>query len=109
VNRAGLILATSIMLSAPLGSVSQTLGRDLADELGCLSSALLPPQRIRVRQTATPWTSGFQLRRLRNNFVSRLPSMEYPLGSQIEHLISAGIWVGAVNADGDTVVSTGAS
>ena len=42
-----------------------------------------------------------------NNFVSRSPSMEYPLGSQIDHLVRAGIWVGAINAEGDTVVSTG--
>ena len=42
-----------------------------------------------------------------NNFVSRSPSMEYPLGSEIDHLIRAGLWVGAVNAQGDTVVSTG--
>jgi hypothetical protein len=33
--------------------------------------------------------------------------MEYPLGSQQEHLVRAGLWVGAINADGDTVVSTG--
>ena len=43
-----------------------------------------------------------------NNFVTRQPSMEYPLGSQIEHLVRAGLWIGAINADGDTVVSTGA-
>ncbi|HVP56674.1 MAG TPA: hypothetical protein VMU02_01145, partial [bacterium] len=42
-----------------------------------------------------------------NNFVSRAPSMEYPLGSQIDHLVRAGIWVGAINAQGDTVVSSG--
>jgi hypothetical protein len=42
-----------------------------------------------------------------NNLVTRSPSMEYPLGSQIEHLVRAGLWVGAINADGDTVVSTG--
>ncbi len=42
-----------------------------------------------------------------NNFVTRNPSMEYPLGSEIDHLIRAGLWVGAINADGDTVVSTG--
>jgi hypothetical protein len=42
-----------------------------------------------------------------NNFVTRAPSMEYPLGSQIDHLIRAGLWVGAINANGDTVVSTG--
>jgi hypothetical protein len=42
-----------------------------------------------------------------NNFVTRSPSMEYPLGSQQEHLIRAGLWVAAINATGDTVVSTG--
>ena len=42
-----------------------------------------------------------------DNFVTRAPSMEYPLGSQQEHLVRAGLWVGAINADGDTVVSTG--
>ena len=42
-----------------------------------------------------------------NNFVTRAPSMEYPLGTEIDHLIRAGFWVGAINAEGDTVVSTG--
>jgi hypothetical protein len=42
-----------------------------------------------------------------NNFVTREPSMEYPLGTEIDHLIRAGLWIGAVNAEGDTVVSTG--
>jgi hypothetical protein len=42
-----------------------------------------------------------------NNFVTRNPSMEYPLGSQQEHLIRAGLWVGGINANGDTVVSAG--
>jgi hypothetical protein len=42
-----------------------------------------------------------------DNFATRAPSMEYPLGSQQEHLVRAGLWVGAINADGDTVVSTG--
>jgi hypothetical protein len=42
-----------------------------------------------------------------NNFVARTPSMEYPLGSQQEHLVRAGLWIGGINADGDTVVSTG--
>lgn len=42
-----------------------------------------------------------------NNFVTRAPSMEYPLGTEIDHLIRAGFWIGAINAEGDTVVSTG--
>jgi hypothetical protein len=43
-----------------------------------------------------------------NNFVTRNPSMEYPLGSAQEHMIRAGLWIGAINAEGDTVVSSGA-
>jgi hypothetical protein len=42
-----------------------------------------------------------------NNMVSRGPSMEYPLGSEIEHLIRAGLWIGGINAEGQTVVSSG--
>ncbi|MFZ1946315.1 MAG: hypothetical protein WAW06_02095 [bacterium] len=42
-----------------------------------------------------------------NNLVTRSPSMEYPLGSQVEHLVRASLWVGAINADGVPVVSTG--
>ncbi len=41
-----------------------------------------------------------------NNFRSRSPSLEYPLGSNIDHLPRGGIWVGAVTASGDTLVST---
>jgi hypothetical protein len=36
------------------------------------------------------------------------PSGEYPLTSNVEHLYLGGLWVGAVNADGDIHVSTGA-
>lgn len=41
-----------------------------------------------------------------NNFVNRNPSLEYPLGSTIDHLIIAGLWIGAINSDGDTLVTT---
>jgi hypothetical protein len=34
-----------------------------------------------------------------NNFVSRAPSFEYPLGSNNEHLVRAGIWIGAQAID----------
>lgn len=45
-----------------------------------------------------------------NNLASREPSMEYPLGSDIEHLVRAGVWIGAVVAStGDTLVSTAAT
>ncbi len=34
------------------------------------------------------------------------PSFEFPLGSAHERMIRGGIWVGAVNVDGDSLVST---
>lgn len=34
------------------------------------------------------------------------PSFEYPLGTHLERMIRGGIWVGAVNLDTDTLVST---
>ncbi len=37
-----------------------------------------------------------------------LPSFEYPLGSRTEHLTIAGIWIGGIDANGDTLVSTSA-
>ena len=46
-----------------------------------------------------------------NNFVSRSPSFEYPLGSNNEHLVRAGIWIGAQAIDDQgafTGVTTGA-
>jgi hypothetical protein len=43
-----------------------------------------------------------------NNFNDRSPSFEYPLGSEVEHMVRGGVWVGAVRADtGDTLVATG--
>jgi hypothetical protein len=42
-----------------------------------------------------------------NNLASKGPSMEFPLGTSQEHLIRAGVWVGAVTGNGDTLVSTG--
>jgi len=34
-----------------------------------------------------------------NNFVSRSPSLEYPISSGFEHLVRGGLWVGAVAQD----------
>jgi len=36
------------------------------------------------------------------------PSFEYPLNSKVEHMFVGGIWVGAIEAAGDTLVSAGA-
>jgi len=43
-----------------------------------------------------------------NNFNSRSPSLEYPLGSGYEHMSRAGLWVGAVAVD-DLGAFTGVS
>jgi hypothetical protein len=46
-----------------------------------------------------------------NNFISRAPSFEYPLGSNREHMVRAGWWIGAQAIDDQgafTGVSTGA-
>ena len=48
---------------------------------------------------------------LGNNFVSRSPSFEYPLGSGYDHLVRGGLWVGAQAIDDQGAfigVSTGA-
>ena len=45
-----------------------------------------------------------------NNFTSRTPSMEYPVGTGHEHLVRGGLWIGAIAADANgafTGVSTG--
>lgn len=41
-----------------------------------------------------------------SNLADRSPSMEYPLGSGQEHLVRAGLWIGGISAEGDTLVST---
>ncbi len=46
-----------------------------------------------------------------NNFVSRSPSLEYPLGSGYEHMVRGGLWIGAEAIDDNgafTSVATGA-
>src|SRR5204862_5785388 len=34
-----------------------------------------------------------------NNFISRAPSLEYPLGAGYEHLVRGGLWVGGIARD----------
>lgn len=46
-----------------------------------------------------------------NNFTTRTPSMEYPVGSGHEHLVRGGLWIGALAVDANGVftgVTTGA-
>ncbi|MBN2171406.1 MAG: hypothetical protein JW819_08805 [Candidatus Krumholzibacteriota bacterium] len=44
---------------------------------------------------------------LGNNFAERAASMEYPKGSEVDHLIRGGLWIGGINTDFDTLVTTG--
>jgi hypothetical protein len=46
-----------------------------------------------------------------NNFTTKTPSMEYPVGTGHEHLVRGGLWIGALAADANgafTGVTTGA-
>ena len=48
-----------------------------------------------------------------NNFVSRSPSFEYPLGAGFEHMVRGGLWIGGITDYNDTMphatlVTTGA-
>ena len=84
---------------------------DRPDRLPAEGAPLSPAEEVYFLQRQTDGNAmglvvsnyGF----LGNNFVTRSPSMEYPLGSQIEHLIRAGLWIGGINTVGDTVVSSG--
>ncbi len=51
--------------------------------------------------------TGTNLGYLGTSFDNRNPSGEYPLNSNVEHVYSGGLWVGAVLADGQVRVSTG--
>ncbi len=44
---------------------------------------------------------------LGDNFADRAPSMEYPKGSEVDHMVRGGLWVGGINTDFDTLVTTG--
>lgn len=44
---------------------------------------------------------------LGNNFAERAASMEYPKGTEVDHMIRGGLWVGGINTDFDTLVTTG--
>ncbi|MCP4546027.1 MAG: hypothetical protein GY835_06140 [bacterium] len=44
---------------------------------------------------------------LGDNFAQRDPSMEYPKGSEVDHMVRAGLWIGGLNTNFDTLVTTG--
>ncbi|MDP6419053.1 MAG: hypothetical protein QF492_06685 [Candidatus Krumholzibacteria bacterium] len=42
-----------------------------------------------------------------NNFSERTSSMEYPKGSEVDHLVRGGLWIGGISTSLDTLVTTG--
>jgi hypothetical protein len=107
----GLDPSTWQMESPDPASLDQLLAKPPAPAADRLAGAVPVPQaatQITYRITSgnaiglTVLNNAF----FGNNFRSRSPSMEYPLGSNIDHLPRGGIWIGAVTADGDTLVST---
>ena len=87
-----------------------TLGLAAAGHAGADPAATAEEIRYAVRVTTvnrlglTISNYGF----FGNNFTSRSPSFEFPLGSAFEHMSRGGLWVGA-RAIGDTGVFTGVS
>lgn len=57
----------------------------------------------------TVTNSGFLGRAGVRNNTAGPPSFAYPLGSGVEHLFEAGLWVGAIRADGLVTVRTAAA
>lgn len=110
-DRATIILIGAVVV---LGFCGTSPGADgpRADHLGSGEPPIVPLESrvpIAIRQTDIN-ALGFVITNFGffgDNFDDREPSMEYPLGSQIDHLIRAGLWIGAITAEDVTVVSTG--
>ncbi len=84
------VLSLMIVLTAPARGEPPTVTSAPAD-------SILYVSRISVANLmgVTVTNYGF----IGNNFISRAPSMEYPLGSGFEHLVHGGLWVGAQAVD----------
>jgi len=86
-------------LAAPVGEVVPAPAAEAAADDGVLVT-----YRITAGNAVglTLYNNGL----VGNNFNSRRPSFEYPLGSNIDHMPRGGIWIGGISVDGDTLVST---
>ncbi len=123
-SRATLVaLAASALLAVPSGASGPGYreGPDLAPrKLARVAECSFAS--VREDRTLSPAAGGFQLLvagagnvglsvsnfgAVGNDADSRAASFEFPNGSEIEHLIRGGLWIGAITADpGDTLVST---
>lgn len=85
--------------------------RPPANAAPVVETVLAPAESIRYASRVTRQTNvGLYLTNFGffgNNLASKGPSLEFPLGTSEEHLVRAGLWVGAVTGNGDTLVSTG--
>lgn len=86
-------------LSEPVGDVVPVTAAEAAADDGVLVT-----YRITAGNAVglTLYNNGL----VGNNFNSRRPSFEYPLGSNIDHMPRGGIWIGGISVEGDTLVST---
>src|SRR5262249_32376384 len=91
--RAGLVTAG---LAAGIRSGLLLIGLFACTPASAATAYVAPlPNRNRLGLTVT--NSGF----FGNNFTSRSPSLEFPLGSGFEHMSRAGLWIGAQALDQD--------
>ncbi len=115
--RSGLASAALLLLCA-LAPAGPARAQDAVDHRGPAQPAAVAEVMVDSIRYSTRITNnnlvGITLTNygfIGNNFVSRSPSFEYPLGSNNEHLVRGGWWIGAQAIDDQgafTGVSTGA-
>jgi len=105
--------AGGLLLAALLGATVAPLARSTRAPLDHRppTGAVLParqaedPVRITGRMTTanacglTFFNSGF----FGNNMASRSPSFEYPVGTEEEHLVRGGLWIGGLYSDSASI------
>lgn len=69
--------------------------------------ALATPYRTRVTRQTNVGLLVTNYGFFGNNLANKGPSFEFPLGTSQEHLVRAGVWVGALTSNGEVHVSTG--
>ncbi len=103
-----------VLAALVCGALAPARAEDLVDHLGPAAPAAVRDLADSVRYAVkitnnnllglTVSNYGF----IGNNFVARSPSFEYPLGSNFEHMVRGGLWIGARAVD-DQGAFTGVS
>ena len=103
--RAGLVMVLALRAAAAAADPDHMLppapGVEAVADTSRPLFRLLVTNNNRMGITVTNY--GF----IGNNFVSRSPSLEYPLGSGFEHMVRGGIWIGAQALDDSDRVFVG--